>query len=94
MCTSRSVCDGVNALKADLCPAKPEFRRKKRPLPESIPCTVHVGDGRPQVVQTTVTHGERQEDGPVAREVLVELRQTLEEPAAPCTASAPLAEGA
>ena len=41
-----------------------------------------------------VPDGQRQEDGPMGGEVLVELRQPFKEAPPPCPASAPLAEGA
>ena len=82
------------AFVSDFCPSKPEFRWKEGAPRESVPPAVHVVDGLPQVINTAVPDCEGQEYGLVTGEVLMELRQSLEEAPSPCPASAPLAEGA
>ena len=47
-----------------------------------------------QFVDAAVSDRQGQKDGFVTGEVLMELRQSLEEAPAPCAAPAPLAEGA
>ena len=78
----------------DFCPSKPEFRWKEAQARHAVPSAMHLVDGLPQVINAAVFDRERQKDGFVGWEVLVELRQPFEEPAPPCPASAPLAEGA
>ena len=82
------------ALMCDFCTSKPEFRWKEGPLHHAVPAAVHVVDGLSQVINAAVSDREGQEYGFVGWEVLVELRQPFEEPPAPRSASAPLAEGA
>ena len=82
------------AFVSDFCPSKPEFRWKEGPLRHALPSGMHLVDGLPQVINTAVPDCEGQEYGLVTGEVLMELRQSLEEAAPPCPASAPLAEGA
>ena len=82
------------AFVSDFCPSKPEFRWKEGPLHHAVPAAVHVVDGLPQVINTAVPDCEGQEYGLVTGEVLMELRQSLEEAPPPGPASAPLAEGA
>ena len=84
----------VGPLMCDFCPSKPEFRWKEGPLHHAVPPAVHVVEGLPQVINTAVPDCEGQEYGLVTGEVLMELRQSLEETPSPCPASAPLAEGA
>ena len=92
---SRPPSKGVfGAFVSDFCPSKPEFRWKEGPLRHALPGGMHLVDGLPQVINTAVPDCEGQEYGLVTGEVLMELRQSLEEALPPCPASAPLAEGA
>ena len=84
----------LGAFVSDFCPTKPEFGWKEGPLHHAVPPAVHVVDGLPQVINTAVPDCEGQEYGLVTGEVLMELRQSFEEPSPPCPAPAPFAEGA
>jgi hypothetical protein len=55
---------------------------------------MHFVDAGTQIVNADVLDRERQEDRAVSWEVLVETRESFEEPTPPCPAPAPLAEGA
>ena len=72
------------AFVSDFCPSKPKFRWKEAQARHAVPPAMHLVDGVPQVINAAVFDRERQKDGFVGWEVLVELRQPLEEAPAPC----------
>ena len=82
------------AFVGDFCAPKPEFRWKEAQARHAVPAAMHLVDGLPQVINAAIPDREGQKDGFMGWEVLVELRQPFEEPPAPRSASAPLAEGA
>ena len=84
----------IPALLGDFCPTKPEFRWKEAQACHPVPRFVHLVDGRPKIINWAIFDCQCQKERPMCWEVFVELRQSLEEAAAPCPASAPLAEGA